>query len=96
MGYVFHGSGMGGLRVGEGQSQPCVTNGHMHNHLSRWLNSPRESREGLEPRLKVRVGKLFSEKVTSEVGLEGQKEDLAMTRKAEGWGLCPRVLRAFR
>ena len=47
-----------------------------------------EPREGLEPRLQVG----FSEEVTSEVGFEGQRKDLVMTRKAESRGVCPGVL----
>lgn len=31
----------------------------------------------------------------SEVGLEGQRKDLDMTRKVERWGLCPEVLGSY-
>ena len=33
--------------------------------------------------------------MTSEVGLEGQRRDLDMTRKVERWGLCPEVLGSY-
>lgn len=77
-----------------GGAESALCDQQLHGQSLRWLDSARESRT--QPGGQLPSWQLLSEEVTSEVGLEGQKEDLAMTRKAEGWGLCPRVLRALR
>lgn len=79
----------------EGGAELALCGRQLYGQSLRWLSSPRESREGLEPRLEVRVRQLLSEEVMSEVGLEGQMEDLAMTRKAEGWGLLSKGAKSF-
>lgn len=70
------------MRAEEGWGQPCMSNRHdMDNCRGGWVHwvSPEKA---LNPDCKLDS----PEEVTSEVGFEGQRKELVMTRKAESQG----------